>query len=93
MGRVIHGSFVGLMTYCCFDHRIQVCRERAFNVYLLPMEVTDAEYQFDRHKLIIYYASDRQVSFEFAANLFVLHFLIPGSDAHRLICFSQYFPY
>lgn len=45
----------------CFA-KIQVCRERALGVYLLPMIVADAEYQFDRHKLTIYYESNRLVN-------------------------------
>lgn len=33
----------------------------AQNVYGLPMTIIDAEFQFDRHKLIIYYDSNKYV--------------------------------
>jgi cell fate regulator YaaT (PSP1 superfamily) len=38
---------------------IEISRQRAIGVCLLPMAIIDAEYQFDRHKLTIYYESNR----------------------------------
>lgn len=53
---------------------VEVCREHCAG-YLLPMFVVDAEYQFDRHKLIIYYASNsRRIDFrELVRDLFAIY--------------------
>lgn len=49
----------------------QFCRELAHHTYRLPLIIQDAEYQFDRHKLTIYYHSDSRVDFrELVRDLF-----------------------
>lgn len=50
---------------------LQLCRELAYNTYHLPMRIHDVDYQFDRHKLTIYYSSESRVDFrEFVRDLF-----------------------
>jgi cell fate regulator YaaT (PSP1 superfamily) len=39
-----------------------MCREKVHLQFLLPMQVVDAEYQFDRHKLTIFFEADRSVN-------------------------------
>jgi hypothetical protein len=47
------------------------CRDISQSVYYLPMSVVDAEYQFDRHKLTIYYEASRRIDFrELVRDLF-----------------------
>lgn len=52
----------------------EVCRAQC-QMYLLPMMVVDAEYQFDRHKLTIYYEShSRRIDFrELVRDLFAIY--------------------
>jgi hypothetical protein len=53
------------------ENIVQFCRELAYTTYRLPMLIQDVEYQFDRHKLTIYYSSDARVDFrEFVRDLF-----------------------
>lgn len=48
-----------------------MCRELAFNTYRLPMTIHNVEYQFDRHKLTVYYSAESRVDFrEFVRDLF-----------------------
>jgi hypothetical protein len=55
------------------DNVIQCCRDRAIS-YMLPMQVVDAEYQFDRHKLTIYYESNKRIDFrELVRDLFSVY--------------------
>jgi len=50
---------------------LDICRERAREMYQLPMTLVDAEYQFDRHKLVLYYSASRRIDFrEFVRDLF-----------------------
>lgn len=53
---------------------VEVCRDQC-RVYLLPMLVVDAEYQFDRHKLTIFYESNsRRIDFrELVRDLFAIY--------------------
>ena len=40
----------------------------------LPMQILDAEYQFDRHKLTFYFEADRRIDFrELVSDLFSLY--------------------
>jgi len=56
------------------DNVLQVSIERAMNTYNLPMTVVDAEYQFDRHKLTIYYQSNERIDFrELVRDLFAIY--------------------
>lgn len=53
---------------------VKMCRERALNVYMLPMTIADAEYQFDRHKLTIFYEANRRIDFrELVRDLFAVY--------------------
>lgn len=53
------------------DNILQFCRELSHSTYRLPMVIHDVEYQFDRHKLTVYYAADSRVDFrEFVRDLF-----------------------
>jgi hypothetical protein len=53
------------------DDVVQFCRELGYSTYRLPMMIHDVEYQFDRHKLTIYYSSEARVDFrEFVRDLF-----------------------
>ena len=38
---------------------MQVCRERARDLHSLPITLIDAEYQFDRNKLVLHYGAAR----------------------------------
>ena len=38
---------------------LEVCRDRARDIHALPISLVDAEYQFDRNKLVIYYVASR----------------------------------
>ena len=50
---------------------LDICRERARERYQLPMTLVDAEYQYDRHKLVLYYSASRRIDFrEFVRDLF-----------------------
>jgi cell fate regulator YaaT (PSP1 superfamily) len=50
---------------------INLCQQLVMSSFKLPMTVVDAEYQFDRRKLIISYYSDCRIDFrEFVRNLF-----------------------
>ena len=50
---------------------LDICRERAREMYQLPMTLVDAEFQFDRHKLVLYYSASRRIDFrEFVRDLF-----------------------
>lgn len=50
---------------------MQFARELAHHTYRLPLIIQDAEYQFDRHKLTIYYHADGRVDFrELVRDLF-----------------------
>eukprot|EP01039_Chlorochromonas_danica_P007436 gene7436-8223_t len=50
---------------------MQFCRELAHHTYRLPLIIQDAEYQFDRHKLTIYYHAESRVDFrELVRDLF-----------------------
>lgn len=40
---------------------LEVCRDRARDIHALPISLVDAEYQFDRNKLVIYYVASRYV--------------------------------
>mmetsp|Transcript_15382 Transcript_15382/g.22594 ORF Transcript_15382/g.22594 Transcript_15382/m.22594 type:complete len:332 (+) Transcript_15382:819-1814(+) len=57
-------------------HRLEMyvlatCKELAQRVHHLPISVLNAVFQFDRHKLTIYYASNARVDFrEFVRDLF-----------------------
>lgn len=42
---------------------LQHCIEVVRNVFMLPMNIIDAEYQYDRTKLSIYYVSDVRIDF------------------------------
>eukprot|EP01034_Spumella_vulgaris_P022501 gene22501-28629_t len=49
----------------------QHCVEVAQHIFLLPMTVVDAEYQFDRTKLSVYYTSNVRIDFrELVKNVF-----------------------
>ena len=53
---------------------LEVARERAREIYCLPMTLVDAEYQFDRNKLILYYSASRRIDFrEFVRDLFAMY--------------------
>lgn len=50
---------------------IDLCKNLALNVYQMQMVVVDAEYQFDRHKLTVYYDSSLRIDFrELVRDLF-----------------------
>ena len=50
---------------------IDLCKNLAMNVYQMQMVVVDAEYQFDRHKLTVYYDSSLRIDFrELVRDLF-----------------------
>lgn len=50
---------------------LQLCRELAYGTYRLPMMIHDVDYQFDRHKLTIFYSSESRIDFrEFVRDLF-----------------------
>ena len=52
---------------------LQVCREKVL-MRKLPMEIIDAEYQFDHHKLTFFFESDRRIDFrELVSDLFALY--------------------
>ena len=52
---------------------LMVCREKAASKGY-PMEIKDAEFQFDRHKLSFYYSADRRIDFrELVSDLFALY--------------------
>ena len=36
-----------------------MCRDLALGKYQLTISLVDAEYQFDRHKLVLYYSAAR----------------------------------
>lgn len=56
------------------DNVLQVSVERAMNTYNLPLSIVDAEYQFDRHKLTIYYQSNERIDFrELVRDLFAIY--------------------
>lgn len=38
---------------------LEVCRDRARDSYALPITLLDAEYQFDRNKLVLHYSASR----------------------------------
>jgi hypothetical protein len=59
---------------------MQLCQVRSRDVYMLPMSVVDAEYQFDRHKLTIYYS----------ANRYALH---PTACIVLYVCMYYFFPF
>lgn len=44
-------------------HYPQYTRELVHNVYRLDLRIVDAEYQFDRHKLTIYYDANYRIDF------------------------------
>lgn len=51
-----------------------MCRELAYKTYRLPLQVHNVEYQFDRHKLTVYYSADARVDFrEFVRDLFAAY--------------------
>jgi len=50
---------------------IELCKNLAVNTYQMQMIVVDAEYQFDRHKLTVYYDSAIRIDFrELVRDLF-----------------------
>lgn len=50
---------------------LQLCRELGYGTYRLPMIIHDVDYQFDRHKLTIFYSSESRIDFrEFVRDLF-----------------------
>jgi hypothetical protein len=52
---------------------LQVCRDKILSRGL-PMEIRDAEYQFDRHKLTFYFEADKRIDFrELVSDLFALY--------------------
>ena len=52
---------------------LQVCREKVI-MRSLPMEIRDAEYQFDHHKLTFYFEADRRIDFrDLVSDLFALY--------------------
>eukprot|EP00597_Dinobryon_sp_UTEXLB2267_P016244 CAMPEP_0201092206 /NCGR_PEP_ID=MMETSP0812-20130820/773_1 /ASSEMBLY_ACC=CAM_ASM_000668 /TAXON_ID=98059 /ORGANISM="Dinobryon sp., Strain UTEXLB2267" /LENGTH=291 /DNA_ID=CAMNT_0047343657 /DNA_START=490 /DNA_END=1365 /DNA_ORIENTATION=+ len=82
-------------------HRLEMyvlatCKELAQHVHHLPISVLNAVFQFDRHKLTIYYASNARVDFrEFVRDLFAMFksriwmekvqlFLPRDSDDHKI---------
>lgn len=55
------------------DERVvaQYCADTAHHVFNLPMKILTAEYQFDRNKLVVYYAASVHVDFrELVKNIF-----------------------
>lgn len=53
--------------------RTQAARDLATNTYRLPLTITDADYQFDGHKLTVFYSSDARVDFrDYVRDLFSL---------------------
>jgi hypothetical protein len=49
----------------------QLCRDLAYSTYQLPMIIVDVDYQFDRHKLTIFYTAEFRIDFrEFVRDLF-----------------------
>lgn len=52
---------------------LQVCREKVA-ARKLPMEIRDAEYQFDHHKLTFFFEADKRIDFrELVSDLFALY--------------------
>ncbi|RHY23214.1 hypothetical protein DYB32_009274 [Aphanomyces invadans] len=52
---------------------LHVCRTKV-RQRMLPMNVIDAEYQFDRHKLTFYFEADRRIDFrELVRDLFAIY--------------------
>ncbi|KAF0692454.1 Aste57867_16483 [Aphanomyces stellatus] len=52
---------------------LQVCRTKV-RQRMLPMNVIDAEYQFDRHKLTFFFEADRRIDFrELVRDLFAIY--------------------
>ncbi|KDO24343.1 hypothetical protein SPRG_10420 [Saprolegnia parasitica CBS 223.65] len=52
---------------------LQVCRSKV-RQRMLPMNVIDAEYQFDRHKLTFFFEADRRIDFrELVRDLFAIY--------------------
>eukprot|EP01033_Poteriospumella_lacustris_P001036 gene1036-748_t len=48
-------------------------RDLATNTYRLPLTITDADYQFDGHKLTVFYSSDARVDFrDYVRDMFSL---------------------
>lgn len=55
------------------DEVFQVCRSKV-RQRLLPMNVIDAEYQFDRHKLTFFFEAERRIDFrELVRDLFAIY--------------------
>ncbi len=53
------------------ENVLQLCRELSYGTYRLPMMIHDVDYQFDRHKLTIFYSSESRIDFrEFVRDLF-----------------------
>eukprot|EP01034_Spumella_vulgaris_P022124 gene22124-28229_t len=42
---------------------IEFCEHLAYNVYGLPVRIVDAEFQFDRHKITVYYEASLRADF------------------------------
>ena len=52
-------------------YTLQTCENLALHTYRLPMTVVDVEYQFDRHKITVYYDSPLRIDFrELVRDLF-----------------------
>lgn len=50
---------------------VNTCQDLVLRVHKLPIDVINAEYQFDKHKLTIFYASDYRIDFrELVRDLF-----------------------
>ncbi len=55
----------------------QTCRDLIRDIYQFPMVVVDAEYQFDRHKLTVYYDADHRVDFtEFVKHIYEVRAIV-----------------
>ena len=44
------------------EQALKVISEKV-DYYRLPMLILDAEYQFDRHKLVFFFEADRRIDF------------------------------
>jgi hypothetical protein len=68
-------SEVNMLVIKCQDElrALQFCQTRAMQ-HNLPMEVVDAEYQWDRRKLTFYFVSDKRIDFrELVRELFKIY--------------------
>jgi len=59
---------------CIISLFFKVCEDLLNNLYEIPVQVVDAEFQFDRKKLTVYYGSEYSVNFRpFIRELYCLY--------------------